>query len=111
MNKQIDPKLEQMAARLEALGNPHRLAIFRALVMAGNNGANVGAVQKVLNIPASTLTHHIQKLVKAGLVSQQRHSRELICHAEYESMDETIDYLNEECCQGLGTLQRKIDQL
>ncbi len=103
--------LEEMAARLEALGNPTRLAIFRALIKAGDNGANVGAIQSEVNIPASTLTHHIQKLVKAGLVTQERKSRELICRASYETIDSTIDYLKEECCQGLDPLQRKIDQL
>ena len=103
--------LERMAARLEALGNPTRLAIYRALIKAGSNGANVGSIQSVVNIPASTLTHHIQKLVMAGLVSQHRQSRELICRAEYDAMEETIDYLKEECCQGLDLLQRKVDQL
>lgn len=96
--------LEQMSERMEALGNPIRLAIFRALVKAGNQGANVGAIQNLVNIPASTLTHHIQKLVSAGLVTQQRHSRELICRAEFEAMDTTIDYLKDECCQGLEKL-------
>lgn len=100
-----------MAARLEALGNPTRLAIFRALVRAGDEGATVGAIQNVIDIPGSTLTHHIQKLVRAGLVSQQRHSRELICRAEYAVMDETLAYLKDECCQGLDLLQRKVDQL
>jgi len=100
-----------MAGRLEALGNPTRLAIFRTLVKAGDEGANVGAIQGAVNIPASTLTHHIQKLVKAGLVSQQRQSRELICRAEYEAVEATIDYLKDECCQGLNLLQRRVDQL
>ncbi len=103
--------LEQMAARLEALGSPTRLAIFRALVKAGRNGANVGSIQGVVNIPASTLTHHIQKLVKAGLVTQERQSRELICRPEYDVMDATLDYLKAECCQGLDLLQGKIDRL
>lgn len=103
--------LEQMAAQLEALGSPTRLAIFRTLVKAGKDGANVGAVQAAVNIPASTLTHHIQKLINAGLVSQQRRSRELICRAEYAAMDGIINYLQEECCQGLDLLQRKVDQL
>ncbi len=104
-------KLELMAARLEALANPTRLAIFRSLVKAGDDGANVGAIQSVVSIPASTLTHHIQKLVNAGLVTQERKSRELICRAEYEVMDAIVDYLKEECCQGLNLLQRKVDQL
>jgi len=111
MKTQDDQLLELMAGRMEALGNPIRLGIFRALIKAGNDGANVGTIQNAIDIPASTLTHHIQKLVKAGLISQQRHSRELICRAEFEVMDGTIDYLKDECCQGLGLLQRKVDQL
>jgi len=111
MKTQKGQLLEEMAGRLEALGNPTRLAIFRTLVKAGDEGANVGAIQGAVNIPASTLTHHIQKLVKAGLVSQQRQSRELICRAEYEAVEATIDYLKDECCQGLNLLQRRVDQL
>lgn len=103
--------LDDMAARLESLGNPTRLAIFRTLVKAGDDGANVGAIQDALGIPGSTLTHHIQKLVNAGLVSQERKSRQLICKANYDAMNEIVDYLKEECCQGLDMLQRKIDQL
>lgn len=111
MNTRNESLLERMAGRMEALGNPVRLAIFRALIKAGDDGANVGAIQNVIDIPASTLTHHIQKLVKAGLVSQRRHSRELICRAEFEAMDATIEYLKDECCQGLDLLQRKVEQL
>jgi ArsR family transcriptional regulator, arsenate/arsenite/antimonite-responsive transcriptional repressor len=111
MKTQNDSPIEEMAGRMEALGNPVRLAIFRALIKAGTSGANVGTIQNVIDIPASTLTHHIQKLVKAGLVSQHRHSRELICRAEFEAMDATIDYLKDECCQGLDLLQRKVEQL
>ncbi len=90
-----------MANCLEALGNPTRLAIFRALVKAGKGGANMGALQREVGIPASTLTHHIQRLVKAGLVEQSRKSRELICQADYGLMESLVDYLNAECCRGL----------
>ncbi len=96
-----DPLLQTTASRLEALANPTRLAIFRALVMAGEDGANVGTIQRVMNVPASTLTHHLQKLVKADLVRQERRSRELICRADYSVMNETVDYLKDQCCQGL----------
>lgn len=104
-------RLETMATRLEALGNPTRLSIYRALIKAGKKGANVGAVQQAVGIPASTLTHHMQKLVNAGVVSQQRQSRELICKAEYDVMNDTVEYLKEHCCEGLDTLQRKVEQL
>ena len=89
------------ADRFAALGHPSRLRIFRALVRAGRDGAPVGALQDVLDIPASTLTHHIQGLAKAGLVHQQRDGRILVTHADYEAMHGLIDYLNENCCQGM----------
>ena len=61
----------------------------------------MGAIQQEVGIPASTLTHHIQRLIKAGLVEQSRQSRQLICRAEYGTMESLVDYLNAECCQGL----------
>ncbi|MEV9253435.1 helix-turn-helix domain-containing protein, partial [Klebsiella pneumoniae] len=50
--------LDDAAARLEALGNPTRLKIYRALVKAGDNGLAVGKLQSRLDIAASTLSHH-----------------------------------------------------
>jgi len=47
------------ASRLEALGNPTRLAIYRALVRAGHAGAPVGKLQDEIGIPASTLSHSV----------------------------------------------------
>ncbi len=97
-----DTLTNEMADCLEALGNPTRLRIFRVLVRAGKDGANVGAIQRQIGIPASTLTHHIQRLVKAGLVRQSRDSRQMICQADYGLMASLVDYLNAECCQGLA---------
>ena len=87
---------------MEALGNTTRLEIFRLLVRAGPNGAPVGRLQQRLGIPASTLSHHIARLVRVGLVSQERQSRVLICRAEYARMDALLGFLGAECCQGLG---------
>ncbi|MCW8926429.1 MAG: metalloregulator ArsR/SmtB family transcription factor, partial [Xanthomonadales bacterium] len=84
--------------QLEALGNPTRLAICQLLVKAGRNGVNVGEINEVLTIPPSTLSHHIAKLVNAGLVSQRRKGRELICHPEPGAMDELVLYLADNCC-------------
>ncbi len=92
----------QIAARgLEALGSSTRLEIFRLLVRAGEEGAAVGAIQLKLKLPASTLSHHIARLVKAGLVTQQRQSRSLICRADYGHMDALVAYLRQNCCEGL----------
>jgi len=83
---------------LEALGNPTRLEVFRLLVRAGNPGMTVGKIQKELNVPASTLTHHLQRLVNSQLIRQRKMSREIVCCAEFDTMDSVIAYLTHECC-------------
>ena len=91
-------KIDDAAARLEALGNRTRLQIYRALVRAGRAGMPVGRLQDKLKIPASTLSHHIKTLVSVGLVSQSRESTTLICHANFDAMRGLVDYLVAECC-------------
>jgi DNA-binding transcriptional ArsR family regulator len=83
------------------LGNPTRLAVFRLLVEAGDDGAPVGAVQKTIGIPASTLSHHLARLMRVGLVTQERRSRTLVCRADYDVMNAVIAYLRRNCCVGL----------
>ncbi|QDY99422.1 helix-turn-helix transcriptional regulator [Nitratireductor mangrovi] len=89
---------EQVAAQLEALGNPTRLNIYRILVRAGAEGMSVGRVQEKLGIPASTLSHHCKRLCDTGLVSQERQATTLICRASYTQMQALIGYLVDECC-------------
>ena len=91
-------KLDDAAARLEALGNPTRLKIYRALVRAGHAGMPVGRLQERLKIPASTLSHHVKALVSVGLISQLREGTTLVCHAEYATMQALVDFLVAECC-------------
>lgn len=86
------------SSRLEALGNPTRLAIYRALVRAGGAGAPVGRLQELIGIPASTLSHHLAKLCGCGLVAQTREGTVLRCRANYPVMDELVGYLVDECC-------------
>lgn len=91
-------KLEKAASQLEALGNPTRLQLYRTLVRAGSGGMPVGRVQERLGIAASTLSHHIKRLVDTGLVTQERQATTLICRAHYPSMDALLGYLADECC-------------
>jgi ArsR family transcriptional regulator, arsenate/arsenite/antimonite-responsive transcriptional repressor len=91
-------KLDDAAARLEALGNPTRLKIYRTLVRAGEEGMAVGRLQARLDVAGSTLSHHLKALLRVGLISQTRESTTLICHANYEMMNGLIGYLAEECC-------------
>lgn len=91
-------KPEYAAKQLEALGNPTRLAIFRKLVKTGTPGSPVGEIRESLGIPASTLSHHISKLVNAGLLSQERDSRSLVCRVDHTSMDALMEFLVINCC-------------
>ncbi len=93
-----DMKLETAALILSKIGNPTRLKIVRMLVRAGDQGMPVGAIQKKLNIPGSTLTHHISHLKNAGVIRQERHQATLYCIMEYERLNKLVDYLTEECC-------------
>ena len=91
-------KIDEVAARLEALGSPTRLRIYRTLVRAGHAGMPVGRLQERLKIPASTLSHHIKGLVAVRLISQVREGTTLVCHAEYDTMQGLVDFLVAECC-------------
>jgi len=91
-------KLDDAAAHLEALGNPTRLKIYRALVRAGDAGLAVGRLQEKLKIAPSTLSHHIKTLVVVGLVNQVRDATTLVCHANYEVMRGLVEFLVAECC-------------
>ena len=89
------------ARALDALGNVKRLAIYRLLVRAGDGGLAVGEVQRALGFPASTLSHHLAWLSRAGLVAQERHGREIRCHADYAVMHALVGYLTDSCCVGV----------
>ncbi len=91
-------KIDEAAARLEALGNPTRLQIYRALVRAGHAGLPVGKLQAKLNLPASTLSHHLKSLLGADLISQERQATTLICRTNYNLMRGLVDFLVAECC-------------
>lgn len=85
---------------LAALAQPLRLRVFRALVVAGEAGLTPGVMAEGLGIPANTLSFHLKELANAGLVTQERASRNLIYRAAYEPMSSLLGYLTENCCQG-----------
>jgi ArsR family transcriptional regulator, arsenate/arsenite/antimonite-responsive transcriptional repressor len=91
-------ELELAASQLEAIGNPTRLQLYRILVRAGGEGLPVGSVQEKLGIAASTLSHHLKRLVDTGLVTQERQATTLICRAHYPAMQSLIGFLADECC-------------
>lgn len=90
--------VEAAAKALKELGHPTRLSIFKLLVKSGDQGLPVGSIQENLDIPNSTLSHHIAKLVSVRLVEQQREGRVLTCIPKYEVLNQLIEFLGEECC-------------
>jgi len=94
--------LQPVADALEALGNETRLAVFTLLVPAGRSGLAVGDIQERLAIPASTLSHHISRLIQVDLVAQERQGRKLICSANYRRMESVLSFLTRNCCAADG---------
>ena len=91
-------QVKTAAKRLAELGHATRLESFRYLVKAGHTGAPVGEIQQALNVPGSTLSHHITRLVTVGLIAQRREGRTLYCVPQYDALDELVGFLREECC-------------
>ncbi|CAM3778166.1 ArsR/SmtB family transcription factor [Parendozoicomonas haliclonae] len=97
--------LEDYAKILKELGHPSRLMIYKRLVKSGHSGLPVGALQKELGIPGSTLSHHISALVSVGLVKQRRESRTLYCVPQYATFDALVCFLRDECCTDENTAE------
>ncbi len=64
--------LEETAALASVLGNSVRLAILQLLLQSGPRGLIVGDIQKAVNLPGSTLSHHLERLRDSGFVSIRR---------------------------------------
>lgn len=85
---------------LAALAQEHRLAIFRLLVRAGDNGLAAGAIAEALDLPPSSLSFHLAQLHSAGLVERTRAHRSIIYAADYDAMNALVGFLMENCCAG-----------
>jgi ArsR family transcriptional regulator, arsenate/arsenite/antimonite-responsive transcriptional repressor len=86
------------ALRFSALGAEPRLQILRLLLAAHPAGMVAGEIQDELGIPASTLSHHLEKLKQVGLVAVRRDGTYLWYSADTEALREIMNFLYEECC-------------
>jgi len=87
---------------LAALAQPHRLAAFRQLVVAGHTGLTPGVLAERLTMPAPTLSFHLKELLHGGLVSQERDGRNLIYRARFDQMQALVGFLTDNCCGGVS---------
>src|SRR3979490_813182 len=97
--KKADPLVvTRCADRFSAIGAEPRLQIVRLLLSAHPTGMVAGELQEELGIPASTLSHHLEKLRQVGLVKVRREGTFLWYAAETDALREVLNFLYEECC-------------
>ena len=91
--------LEIAASKFAALGSEQRLNVLQVLVRAGDDGLSMGDLGERAGVTGSTLTHHLKILAQAGLVTQTRQGRNLICVAvAYDEIQELSQFLLRNCC-------------
>ncbi|MEO9897434.1 MAG: metalloregulator ArsR/SmtB family transcription factor [Paracoccaceae bacterium] len=94
-----DLDLLNAAASFAALGSEQRLSVLRSLVRAGSNGLSIGELGARTDVTGSTLTHHVKILAQAGLVTQERQGRSIICAAvAFDQVRSLSEFLLNECC-------------
>ena len=92
-------KLDFHAEQLSALGHPARLAILRFIVQSGEEGAAAGEIQNHVDLPASTLSHHLKRLSSAGLVRTRNEGTFHYYSPVYDALRALTAYLWEDCCK------------
>ena len=91
-------RIATYADMFSAMGTEARLRIMRLLLSAHPEGLVVSEIQEELDIPNSTLSHHLEKLKTEGLVRVQRESTFLRYTANTEALQELLQFLYAECC-------------
>jgi DNA-binding transcriptional ArsR family regulator len=93
-----DDQIARYADMMAALGTETRLRIVRLLLSAHPYGLVVGEIGSELGIPASTLSHHLEKLKNENLVKVQRESTFLRYTANTQALRDILAFLFAECC-------------
>lgn len=91
-------QVTRYADMLSAMGTEPRLRIMQLLLSAHPEGMVVGDIQEELDIPNSTLSHHLEKLKNENLVNVKRESTFLRYTANTEALQELMQFLYSECC-------------
>ena len=89
---------DRAVAALAALAHEHRLGLHRLLVERGPDGLAAGTIAERLGLAPSSLTFHLQHLLRAGLITQRRLGRQLIYAADFAAMNALLAYLTRNCC-------------
>ncbi len=90
----------QAVRALAALAQESRLAVHRLLVARGPQGLSAGAIGEKLGIAPATLSFHLKELANAGLLTALAQGRFVIYSADFQSMNDLLGFLTENCCGG-----------
>ncbi len=96
--KPTEEEVTRFADMFSAMGAGPRLRIMRVLLSAHPDGMVVNEIGSELGIPASTLSHHLEKLKNEGLVKVRRESTYLWYSANAQALQELLGFLYAECC-------------
>ena len=96
--------MKQAVDALAALAQETRLSVFRLLVEAGPEGLSAGRIGEELELPPATLSFHLAHLARTGLVRSRAEGRFVIYSADFDSMNELVGYLTENCCGRRGCI-------
>lgn len=95
---------QDAASGFAALGSGPRLDALRCLVRAGPEGLPIGEIQRRLDMPGSTLSHHLRILREAGLIEQARDGRSVLSRARFDRVSGLADFLLDQCCADVTPL-------
>lgn len=99
MKKRLESEqIVRFAEMFSAMGTEPRLRIMRLLLSAHPDGLVVGDIGSELDIPSSTLSHHLEKLKNQDLVRVRREGTYLWYSANTEALQELLGFLYAECC-------------
>jgi DNA-binding transcriptional ArsR family regulator len=98
MAKVTPAQIARFADMFSAMGTEARLRTMRLLMTAEPEGMVVGDIQSEIDIPNSTLSHHLDKLKNENLVTVRREGTHLWYRANTEALKDLLGFLYAECC-------------
>jgi ArsR family transcriptional regulator, arsenate/arsenite/antimonite-responsive transcriptional repressor len=91
---------DHAVAALAALAHPHRLGVFRLLVVEGEGGVSAGAIAEAVGMTATAASFHLKELERAGLIQSSRKGRYIHYALAVDGIHGLLTYLTNDCCQG-----------
>lgn len=104
MSPKPDAEITRCADLLAAMGAQPRLRIVRLLLMSHPDGMSAGQIGAELDITASTLSHHLDRLKREGLIRVRRHGTFLWYTTNTEALESLLKFLLAECCTRSGVI-------